>query len=168
MPIRVECECGKVLRLKDELAGKRVRCPGCGDPLSVPADEEPLELELADEPPRKRSLRDEEDEDRPRRPGITARRAADEDDEPTPRRRPDPDEDEAEDEPRPRKKKKKRRPASSYSGVNAGSILAGIGMMVGSVVWFVVGLMNNYIFFYPPVLFILGIIALVKGLMNQE
>ena len=37
-------------------------------------------------------------------------------------------------------------------------------MMVGAVVWFVVGLFLNIIFFYPPVLFIIGLIAFIKGL----
>ena len=31
MPIIVKCEgCGKTLKVKDELARKRVKCPGCG------------------------------------------------------------------------------------------------------------------------------------------
>ncbi|GIW81826.1 MAG: hypothetical protein KatS3mg105_3633 [Gemmatales bacterium] len=40
MPIRVKCtnrECGKVLTVKDELAGKRGKCPACGKILSIPA-----------------------------------------------------------------------------------------------------------------------------------
>jgi hypothetical protein len=45
MPILVSCKCGKKLRLKDELAGKRVKCPGCGQCLAVPAGEEPPVLE---------------------------------------------------------------------------------------------------------------------------
>lgn len=36
MPIKVSCQCGKRLSVKDEYAGKRVKCPGCGQPLSVP------------------------------------------------------------------------------------------------------------------------------------
>src|SRR5262245_14196354 len=37
MAIRVECACGKQLSLKDELAGKKVRCPECKAVLQVPA-----------------------------------------------------------------------------------------------------------------------------------
>jgi hypothetical protein len=37
MPMVVSCSCGKQLRVKDELAGKKVRCPGCQAILSVPA-----------------------------------------------------------------------------------------------------------------------------------
>jgi hypothetical protein len=47
------------------------------------------------------------------------------------------------------------------------SILGGIGMMIGAIIWFVVGLSFNYIFFYPPVLFILGVVAFVKGLVSS-
>lgn len=37
MPIRVSCSCGKTLAVKDELAGKAVRCPACQKPVKVPA-----------------------------------------------------------------------------------------------------------------------------------
>ena len=37
MPIVVVCPCGKSVTAKDELAGRRVKCPGCGQPLLVPA-----------------------------------------------------------------------------------------------------------------------------------
>jgi predicted RNA-binding Zn-ribbon protein involved in translation (DUF1610 family) len=37
MPIKAECEsCGKVLNAKDDAAGKRIKCPDCGEPISVP------------------------------------------------------------------------------------------------------------------------------------
>ena len=45
------------------------------------------------------------------------------------------------------------------------AIWAGIGMMVGAVVWFVVGWIGGRIFFYPPILFVIGLISLGKGLM---
>ncbi len=37
-PVRFasHCECGKVLNAKPELAGKRVKCPGCGRALAIP------------------------------------------------------------------------------------------------------------------------------------
>ena len=35
MPIQIKCQCGKVLKVKDELAGKAVKCPGCGKPVRV-------------------------------------------------------------------------------------------------------------------------------------
>ena len=42
MPIRVTCECGKTLQAKDEHAGKRLRCPGCGETVGVPASPPPM------------------------------------------------------------------------------------------------------------------------------
>jgi hypothetical protein len=45
MPIRVNCSCGKAFQVKDELAGKRVKCPACQKVLTAPAandlEEEP-------------------------------------------------------------------------------------------------------------------------------
>lgn len=36
MPIKVECKCGQKFAAKDELAGKTVKCPKCGDPIKIP------------------------------------------------------------------------------------------------------------------------------------
>lgn len=38
MPIEFGCPCGKTLRVRDELAGERVKCPVCGEIRSVPLD----------------------------------------------------------------------------------------------------------------------------------
>jgi hypothetical protein len=35
MPVTVSCSCGKQLKVKDELIGKRVRCPACGNTFPV-------------------------------------------------------------------------------------------------------------------------------------
>lgn len=35
MPIRINCSCGKALNVRDELAGKAVKCPACGKPVKV-------------------------------------------------------------------------------------------------------------------------------------
>jgi len=40
MPIILQCQCGKKLRVPDEMIGKRVRCPACGHVLPVTAEEE--------------------------------------------------------------------------------------------------------------------------------
>lgn len=37
MSIVVNCECGKQLRVPEQYAGKKVKCPSCGDPLKVAA-----------------------------------------------------------------------------------------------------------------------------------
>jgi hypothetical protein len=48
MPITAKCPnaaCGKTLRVKDELAGKKVKCPGCGTIIALPALDVPVEVE---------------------------------------------------------------------------------------------------------------------------
>ena len=70
--------------------------------------------------------------------------------------------------PAPRKKKKKRKKSASApsgGGADMGQVLGGIGMMVGAVVWLVVGLMCGWIFFYPPILFIIGLVTMIKGFL---
>ena len=37
MPIAVSCQCGKTLNVRDELAGKAVKCPACQQVIRVPA-----------------------------------------------------------------------------------------------------------------------------------
>jgi hypothetical protein len=52
MPITLPCPCGKTLQLKEDLTGKRIKCPGCGGVLAVPAapvELEPVELEPLDD-----------------------------------------------------------------------------------------------------------------------
>lgn len=46
MPLVIDCLCGKKLKVRDELAGKKVKCPGCGQAIAAPA---PVEVEPAGE-----------------------------------------------------------------------------------------------------------------------
>jgi hypothetical protein len=62
MSIQVACKCGKQLRLKDELAGKRIRCPDCQRVLTVEKDEDPSE------PPRRASSKPEPKQSKRRPP----------------------------------------------------------------------------------------------------
>ena len=50
-------------------------------------------------------------------------------------------------------------------GVQKG-VLGGVTMMVIAVVWFIGGYMAGYIFFYPPILFFIGLYAFIKGLVT--
>ena len=93
MAITLPCSCGKKLKMKDELAGKRIKCPACAAVLTVPEPEaeevelEPVEPEAPAEP-------DEEPEER--------EAPAEQDD------------DADEDRPRPKKKKKKKKKKSKF------------------------------------------------------
>lgn len=67
MPIRVECEsCGKRLRVKEERAGQRLKCPDCGERIDVPD----LEYDEDD------YYEDEYEEPRPRRKKRPTRKPA--------------------------------------------------------------------------------------------
>jgi hypothetical protein len=48
------------------------------------------------------------------------------------------------------------------------AVVSGILMIMLAVVWFCAGLAVGVIFFYPPILLLLGLISLVKGLTGQE
>nr|WP_321406796.1 hypothetical protein [uncultured Carboxylicivirga sp.] len=39
-------------------------------------------------------------------------------------------------------------------------------MIVIAILWFFGGLAAGYIFYYPPILFIIGIVALIKGIVE--
>ncbi len=43
-------------------------------------------------------------------------------------------------------------------------VLGGVAMMVIAVVWFVLGWQAGYIYYYPPILFIIGLVGLIKGI----
>ncbi len=55
MPIKVDCSCGKSLKVRDEAAGKRVKCPGCGTLIEVPGGAE--EIVLTEAPKEKGSCK---------------------------------------------------------------------------------------------------------------
>ncbi|VTR92275.1 Membrane protein OS=Rhodopirellula maiorica SM1 GN=RMSM_00424 PE=4 SV=1 [Gemmata massiliana] len=170
MPITFDCTCGKKLRVADEHAGRRVKCPACATVGTVPELEPQFEIVEAPEPvpvpkarPAAARIDDDEDEDA-RRGYSVAQRGRDEDDD--------------EKEERPRKKKKFKRgssnrpPQHDHFGferrVISGGVVGGLLAMLIATVWFVVGLMNDLLFYYPPILFIVGLVAFIKGLMGEE
>ncbi len=57
-------------------------------------------------------------------------------------------------------------PVGSSGGRTDGGVIIGILMMVGAVIWFVGGLAFDIIFFYPPILFVLGLVATIKGALK--
>lgn len=52
-------------------------------------------------------------------------------------------------------------------GIEKG-VLGGIVMIAIAAVWFFGGLAAGYIFFYPPILFIIGIFAIFKGIISGK
>ncbi len=151
MPIEFSCgECDRPIRVKDELAGKRIKCPGCSEAVTVPEEDAPpppkksglraapaaparrrAEDEEDDRPRRPARGRDDEDEDdRPRRPS----RARDEDeDEGRPRKGRGRDDDEDEDD-RPRKKPKKQGGSGMLMVLGIGGGVLGL-LLIGGLLW---------------------------------
>jgi len=41
MPVKVRCECGKVMNVPDAARGRKVKCRDCGESVAVPAEDEP-------------------------------------------------------------------------------------------------------------------------------
>jgi len=50
MPIRIKCQCGKALSVKDEMAGKAIKCPGCAKVIRVPLATKPAAVAAPPEP----------------------------------------------------------------------------------------------------------------------
>ena len=117
MAIHVVCDCGKETKVKDELAGKRIKCPACQTVVTVP-EAGPAEVVMAadviedDPPPRPVRRLETVDEDYDR---------SDDDDEFRRGRR--------------KKKKKKSSNVMLFVGLGAGVLVLGfccIGVGVGS------------------------------------
>ena len=107
--MRVECSCGKKLKVGDALAGKKIKCPACGAVI--------LAQEPAPEPP------PEETEEEP------ASQTDDADDRD--------DADEEEERPRKKKKNKKKKKSGSISGGTIaiiGAGLLGVALLVVAIV----------------------------------
>jgi hypothetical protein len=45
MPITFNCPCGKTLRVPDEHAGRRAKCPTCGAVVPIPGPDPVFEVE---------------------------------------------------------------------------------------------------------------------------
>lgn len=186
MAIAVTCGCGRSLQIKDEFAGRKVRCPGCKGVLTVPksdAEDDAAAALLAEDEdhadrrePAAAAWRggEEEAEDRPGEK-ERSRRASVQSEEPDPpvrRRRP-----EKVKADKPKKRSIRRDDERSgprvafepgwFGSLNAGAV-GGLLMVVIAIAWFVVGLANGIIFFYPPVLLVIGLGAIFKGLSGGD
>lgn len=178
MPIAIACGCGKTGRVKDELAGKKVRCPECREPITVPR---PADLSPSDEgafqqftskgPPRPKSASTP-----PPLPDLAIQEKSTLDfAEPLddykrppklPRKRSVPYDSDIE--------RKPERPTRGiafeegwFGSIDSGMI-GGLLMIVIAVVWFGLGLAAGRIFFYPPILLVIGVISMIKGMFGGE
>ena len=159
MPISFQCTCGRTLRVKDELAGRRARCPQCSSILTVPnphIESNPADVSITVTP---NEAEKEPACDEPEAPASTA----------------------ITDRPLDRAlvPVKKRRSAFKRERKNEGwrppmvfingEVACGVVMIVVAIVWFVGGLVwLHRLFFYPPVLLVLGIAAIYKGFLAPK
>lgn len=169
MPISLTCDCGRALRLKDELAGRKIRCPSCNVSLTVPkpetsAEDEALDILLGDAPaarpdPDRVSAESGIQTEEPRRPAPVRAEP------PRPVSTP-----------KPPAKPSKRRPArgEDESGgrrfgiaVNGQIILGGV-MLLGAVALGLLGLLNGYILFGSISLFVWGIVNIARGFRGED
>src|SRR5262249_30951214 len=162
MTLPVKCSCGRTLLLKPEFAGKRVKCPLCKTSLQVPDSNIESNFEIVDDTENVESNVEVVDEalpaDPPSKTAITAsaRRKTQgdqsEDDCPMERR------------PMRRRRRRSRRSADSpredFIWKYRGAVYGG-AMMLVAVLWLVVGLALGRIFFYPPVMFIVGLVWVI-------
>ncbi|HEX4612604.1 MAG TPA: hypothetical protein VH092_30700 [Urbifossiella sp.] len=162
MPINFACACGKIFRVADEFAGKRTKCVACTAPLTVPGPTPSAEDDAF------RMLQDAEAPDRSARPpqrdwDVPPRPLA-----PLP---PPPPPSAARPAPLPAKKPRPaRRPREESGGgfriALSPAVAGGLGSMAVAVVWFVIGYEAGRIFIYPPIMFVLGLVAVVRGLFG--
>lgn len=180
MPITFDCACGKTLRVPDQHAGKRVKCPACNGVATVPAAEPEPMFEVVEDtaqplvsppPPPKAPVKAK----------PVAARAADEDDEDDNRgygvkkSRRDEDDEEEEEKPKPKKKKKIKarssRPRDDYDRSTNHNSTSATREIIGGVIAMIIGgglfllaLANDRISIYGIILFICGVVGLIKGL----
>jgi hypothetical protein len=68
MTIALTCQsCDKPLKVKDELSGKKIKCPGCGEIIAVPREKQPAASAVQKEEPRPKPSFEDDEEDRPRK-----------------------------------------------------------------------------------------------------
>lgn len=158
MPIPLTCTCAATFRIKDELAGKRVKCPNCATVLTVPVPHDLNDDDLAYQ-----MLTSA--------PANPAPVHANETPLPTNPPEIDDDNDRPQRKKEPKKPKKKARKSSGGDwdmpriSISPG-IIGGFGMIIGGAIWIVVGLQANRLFIYPIVLIVLGIAQIFRSLLG--
>jgi len=180
MPIAFDCTCGRKFQTAEENAGRSTQCPDCGANVVVPATANgatppplPAEYVAATSTPgaiqASQSRPVDRSYDRGGSPGQDQyARPYDRADAPYDNRydrsfdRPgyDPYNDRIADRIR------RRPPPPAPSGWTDKGVLAGVGMMAGGVLITVVGLYLGWLVYLGPILFIAGIVSIVKGVAN--
>ena len=168
MSISFTCDCGKGFTVADEFAGKRTKCPACGAGLTVPAPAAPESEPLSDEDKAFRALEDAPDAEPTAAPPRRNSPPAD----PPPSRPTSPPP-----APIPAKKRGPRYEAhaaedggrSGYSGIHLTPAVAGglFSMALGAG-WCALVWSSGRFTIYGPILFVFGLVAVVRGLLGYS
>jgi hypothetical protein len=161
MAIQVKCDCGMAMRVRDDAAGKKVRCPMCQGIVLIKAPEVEPDFEIVEDepdPPKptaKKPLR-----------AVAAVVADDEDEDEKPKKKP-----------KPKKKTKKAtrsdaddddEPTSAFWKTKPGMILNGIGLIglggAATVLYFLDELSEMYVLIGGIVTIGVGIGGVITGL----
>lgn len=168
MSIKVACDkCDWQATVKDDRAGKKGKCPTCGEPVLVP-----VPSAIPDDPDQAAyaALLEGDDDPTPSSPVSYSAPVA-------PKPYSLPNHETKRDVPAARTTKS---PATKFDyrpkervrerrGITiSGGVIVGLLMMGGAALWFFVGLAAGRIFFYPPILFIIGLINLIRSLFGHE
>ncbi len=157
--------CGSNLRLNDDLIGRRVKCPKCSTSFVVAPPQELVEEDplfsigpIPTAPPVQTATA-------PQAPGGTGSQATGQN-LPSYLQAPPPTRTSTYDTLSGKLAEKRREKTKSAAAMQ--HIGLGIVMMAGAALWFIVGLFNGFIFYYPPLLFIVGIITVIKGCLGYS
>lgn len=154
MSIEVACACGQTYSYAEQFAGYAITCEKCGNSLTIPQPSPSAPLALGQ--------------------GRWAKVVRAEPVAPTaPNANPnDPlafaDPTEAARERDRAFQARESGEAVESGGGGSGGLLGGLAMMGIAVVWFCGGLMADIIFFYPPILFIIGLVTCFSGMGNKS
>jgi hypothetical protein len=195
--VKFQCTiCATTLRAPEKLWGKQVNCPQCGSSVSVPAGSRELvtagaaagrtsqaavsaapaiddDLDFLDDDP---SVNDPSvSDDEFAEDSIPSRKVTGAPPRRLPPRQKRPISADAEPVPRRIAEKSSRSSHGEHSGffgperraLSYGP-LGGLALMVLAGVWFIGGLAAGYIFFYPPVLFLVGLFGMFKSLFAND
>ncbi|HXG12251.1 MAG TPA: hypothetical protein VNK04_21025 [Gemmataceae bacterium] len=156
MPIPLKCACGRSFAVKDELAGKKVRCPYCRGIIAIPefaqevGEEEAIQTrpggKPAKESSRRSSVQDRPPKDKPGKQPLLRAEGL--------------------------KRKKRRQPLVIEKEESPPTALLNVGVVGGAIImliaaaWFTFGLLHDTFFCYPPLMFTIGLFAVIRGVMR--
>jgi hypothetical protein len=180
MPITLNCTCGKTLRVADEHAGRRVKCPACNAVIAPPAPQP--EFEVIEDAPRQQLAaskpaarpRVDDDEDEGGSYGMAAAEKAAEPPKPKPnfRKSADPDDEENDHPVRRKRRKRSAAQAGADEGKRGAYMIGGIFMIVagiGLTIWgnSGTGRAATKLMIFGICLGVCGLVSLVRGITGN-